>query len=144
VGVLVGILALALLALVVFFVTAPLRARANADAGEPVRDAGETEGDAGETALLQDLEAAREAKYREIRDAELDYRTGKLSTADYGAINSELRAEALAILDRIERAGGVSGPPTDAPAAGRPAAGAQRGGAHEDGHAAGSEGDRES
>ena len=28
-----------------------------------------------------ELEAAREAKYREIRDAELDYRTGKLSEA---------------------------------------------------------------
>ena len=29
-----------------------------------------------------ELEAAREAKYREIRDAELDYRTGKLSDDD--------------------------------------------------------------
>ena len=38
-----------------------------------------------------DLEAARDAKYREIRDAELDHQTGKLSDADYEAIDSTLR-----------------------------------------------------
>jgi len=32
-----------------------------------------------------ELEAAREAKYREIREAELDMRTGKLSEADWQA-----------------------------------------------------------
>ena len=32
-----------------------------------------------------DLEAARDAKYAEIRDAEMDYRTGKLSEADWRA-----------------------------------------------------------
>jgi hypothetical protein len=49
------------------------------------------------------LEAAREAKYREIRDLELDYRTGKLSDVDYGVTRRALRAEALAILDRLQR-----------------------------------------
>jgi hypothetical protein len=49
-----------------------------------------------------ELEAAREAKYREIRDAELDYRTGKLSREDYEAIDSALRAEAIEILNRLE------------------------------------------
>jgi hypothetical protein len=49
-----------------------------------------------------ELEAAREAKYREIRDTELDYRTGKLSNQDYEAVNGALRAEALEILDRLE------------------------------------------
>jgi hypothetical protein len=48
------------------------------------------------------LEAAREAKYREIRDLELDYRTGKLSLQDYRATDTALRIEALAILDRIQ------------------------------------------
>jgi cytochrome c-type biogenesis protein CcmF len=48
------------------------------------------------------LEAAREAKYREIRDLELDYRTGKLSLEDYRATDTALRIEALAILDRIQ------------------------------------------
>jgi hypothetical protein len=49
-----------------------------------------------------ELEVEREAKYREIRDAELDYRTGKLSTEDYEAVNGALRAEAVEILDRLE------------------------------------------
>jgi hypothetical protein len=47
------------------------------------------------------LEAAREAKYREIKDAELDYATGKLSREDFEPLHDSLRAEALAILDRI-------------------------------------------
>ncbi len=57
-------------------------------------------GDGG-TALL-DLEAARDAKYREIRDAELDHQTGKLSDADSAAIDQALRAEAIAILREID------------------------------------------
>jgi cytochrome c-type biogenesis protein CcmF len=48
------------------------------------------------------LEAAREAKYREIRDVELDYRTGKLSREDYEAVDAMLRAEAITILDRLQ------------------------------------------
>jgi hypothetical protein len=48
------------------------------------------------------LEVAREAKYRELRELELDYGTGKLSPEDYEATGAALRAEALAILDRIE------------------------------------------
>jgi cytochrome c-type biogenesis protein CcmF len=47
-------------------------------------------------------DSAREAKYREIRDAELDYRTGKLSREDYEAVDAALRVEALAILDALE------------------------------------------
>jgi len=49
-----------------------------------------------------ELNAAREAKYREIRDAELDYKTGKLSLADYESIDTALRAEAVQILNRLE------------------------------------------
>jgi hypothetical protein len=49
-----------------------------------------------------ELQAAREAKYREIRDAELDYRTGKLSSEDYHTIDATLRAEALEILETID------------------------------------------
>ena len=51
------------------------------------------------------LEAAREAKYSDLREAELDFRTGKLSAADYEAIRARLRAEALEILNRLEAAG---------------------------------------
>lgn len=48
------------------------------------------------------LEAARESKYREIRDAETDRESGKLSEADFKALEAELKSEAVAILDRLE------------------------------------------
>jgi cytochrome c-type biogenesis protein CcmF len=51
---------------------------------------------------LADLEAAREVKYRELRELELDYATGKLSRGDYAQTGATLRLEALAVLDRIE------------------------------------------
>jgi hypothetical protein len=49
-----------------------------------------------------ELEAAKEAKYREIRDAELDHRMGKLSEADWRAVDRELRDEAAEILRRLD------------------------------------------
>ena len=76
------------LALVVLLVSAPLRTR--------------RAGEAAETAELAELEAARDAKYREIRDAELDHRTGKLSEADWRALDRTLRAEAVDILRRLD------------------------------------------
>jgi cytochrome c-type biogenesis protein CcmH/NrfG len=48
------------------------------------------------------LEAAKEAKYREIRDAELDYRMGKLAEVDWRASDRELRAQAIEILREID------------------------------------------
>jgi hypothetical protein len=53
---------------------------------------------------------ARETKYREIRDAEMDYRTGKLSREDYEAIDRQLRAEAMKILEALREAEGPSEP----------------------------------
>ena len=47
-----------------------------------------------------ELEALKEAKYREIRDAELDHAAGKLSDEDYALLDAELRREAVEILDR--------------------------------------------
>ena len=82
-----------LLALVVGLLSAPHRKGSIAAADE--RD---------ETRRA-DLEAAKEAKYREIRDAELDYRTGKLSEADWRALDRELRAEAIEILRRLDGLG---------------------------------------
>jgi hypothetical protein len=90
---------LVVLAAAVWLVTGPLRAQhvaAGADAGPSNEEA--------------DLEAAREAKYREIREAELDYRTGKLSEADWRVIDRGLRAEAIDILRRLDRLRGVSPP----------------------------------
>ena len=49
------------------------------------------------------LEAAKDAKYREIRDAELDWRTGKLSDEDYREQDRRLRAEAVEILRELDR-----------------------------------------
>jgi cytochrome c-type biogenesis protein CcmF len=47
-----------------------------------------------------ELEALKEAKYREIRDAELDHAAGKLSDEDFALLDAELRKEAVDILDR--------------------------------------------
>ena len=83
-----ALLTLVLLAAVIAVVASPLFSRRAAAAPQPVDRA--------------ELPSAREAKYREIRDAELDYRTGKLSREDYEAVDASLRAEALVILDGLE------------------------------------------
>jgi hypothetical protein len=79
---------------VIWMVSAPLRRSA---AGLPPADADEFE-----SAEQIDLEAARDAKYREIRDAELDHQTGKLSDDDFGAIDSTLRSEAIELLHELD------------------------------------------
>ncbi len=79
---------LVVLALIVLLVSAPLRGR------------GET--GVEEAAERAELEAARDAKYRQIRDAELDHRTGKLSEADWRAQDRALRAEAVELLRRLD------------------------------------------
>jgi hypothetical protein len=48
------------------------------------------------------LEAAKEQKYRDIRDAELDYRMGKLSEEDWREADRELRADAMEILRQLD------------------------------------------
>jgi type II secretory pathway component PulM len=79
---------LVVLAVVVLVISAPLRSR-RAD-------------ETAESAERAELEAARDAKYREIRDAELDYRTGKLSEADWRAMDRSLRGEAVRILRALD------------------------------------------
>ncbi len=104
-NVLIVVLTFVLIAAVVLIVGAPLRrARRVRDegiaSGEPTPD---RHGPARASDDMHDqLDAAREAKYREIRDAELDFRTGKLSREDYEAIDGELRAEAIEILNQLE------------------------------------------
>jgi len=58
--------------------------------------------DARDDARRAELDAAKEAKYREIRDAELDHRMGKLSEADWRAVDRELRGEAIEILRQLD------------------------------------------
>jgi hypothetical protein len=103
VDVLAPLIVIAVLTLVVLLVSAPLRGGASArvEQREEVRRA--------------DLDAARESKYREIREAELDYRTGKLSEADWRRLDRELRAEAIDILRRLDELG--PGPAGSAPSA---------------------------
>jgi hypothetical protein len=55
---------------------------------------------------VAELEARKEAKYREIRDAEMDLRTGKLSAEDHRVLDRQLRAEAVVILKALDEAGG--------------------------------------
>jgi hypothetical protein len=99
------LIVLAVLVAVVFVITGPLRRAANAP---PDRDPAGT-GRAVRDDLAE-LEAAREAKYREIRDAELDHRTGKLSDSDYEAVDRALRAEAVEILRSLDRVGSAQEP----------------------------------
>ncbi len=55
---------------------------------------------------VRDLEAAREAKYQEIRDAELDARLGKLTPEDHRTLDRQLRADAIEILRELDELGG--------------------------------------
>ena len=88
--VLAALLIFAILAAAAALVTAPLRRARGAEA------------DARDEARREELEAAKEAKYREIRDAEMDFRTGKLSEADFRAIDRQLRGEAVEILRGLD------------------------------------------
>ena len=104
---LIVIFSLVLAAFVVLLITGPLRAARStedADVAGSEAEAAEREAFVAENRGAE-LEAAREAKYREIRDSELDYRTGKLSEDDYAAIDGQLRAEALEILNELETLG---------------------------------------
>jgi hypothetical protein len=93
-----------LAALVALAVSVPLRRRGEAERREEAR--------------LQELRAAKEAKYREIRDAELDHRMGKLTRADWRAVDRELRGEAIEILRELDRLEGRSAEEEERPAGG--------------------------
>ena len=81
-----AIVVLAVLAALV--IAAPLRRGTAVDQREDERRA--------------NLEAAKEAKYREIRDVELDFRMGKMSEADYRMTDRELRGQAVSILRELD------------------------------------------
>jgi Tfp pilus assembly protein PilN len=70
-------------------VSAPLRKRAI-----------DTRDDRGDR--LEELEARKQAKYREIRDAQMDFDTGKLSEEDHRLLDRQLRAEAMDVLRAID------------------------------------------
>jgi predicted Holliday junction resolvase-like endonuclease len=97
VGVELILIALILLVVAVF-VTAPLR-RSGAR-GEPPR---------AEDPRIAELEARKEAKYREIRDAEMDREAGKLTQEEWRRIDRELRREAIQVLKELDRVRGNDG-----------------------------------
>jgi hypothetical protein len=77
-----------LVAIVAAVLTLPLRRRGEEERREETR--------------VAELEAAKEAKYREIRDAELDFRMGKMTEPDYRTTDRELRAQAVTILRDLD------------------------------------------
>jgi hypothetical protein len=88
----------AVVAAVVWVVSGPLRGTAVARRG------------LHESAEREELEARKEAKYREIREAELDWRTGKLEEADYRDLDRRLRREAMDLLQALDRTETSDGP----------------------------------
>jgi len=88
------VLAGLILVVLAWFVTAPLRQGARTATGDD------------DDPRVADLEARKEAKYREIRDAELDREAGKLSKEDWRRQDAELRREAIEILRELDRLDG--------------------------------------
>ena len=86
----VVLIALFVIAAVALFVSIPLRPGAKGE-DERIEDPRRAE-----------LEARKEAKYREIRDAELDRESGKLSREDWARADAELRREAIEILKELD------------------------------------------
>jgi hypothetical protein len=85
------VLALVIVVLVAWFVTAPVRNRPSPQTDDP------------RAAELADLEARKRAKYQQIRDAETDRAAGKLTEEDFARLDRELRGEAIDILKKIDR-----------------------------------------
>ena len=89
------VLALVIVAVIAWFVTAPLRRTPNEAQAAAAQ---------AEDPVIAEIEARKEAKYREIRDTELDRRQGKLSQEDWRRQDADLRREAIKILKELDRA----------------------------------------
>jgi flagellar biosynthesis/type III secretory pathway M-ring protein FliF/YscJ len=98
VDVVAPVVVLVVLTAVVALVSSPLRARERGEDGRETSD------------QVAELEARKDAKYREIRDAEMDLRTGKLSEEDHRVLDRQLRAEAIEVLRALDEVAGGAGP----------------------------------
>ncbi len=87
-----ALLVIVLLAAVAAWISVPLR-RAGAPSEPGLEDP-----------VMAELEARKQAKYREIRDTELDHAQEKLSDEEFARQDSELRRDAIAILKEIDAA----------------------------------------
>lgn len=92
------LLALIVCLAVAWFVSVPLRRDSASAPAQP-----ETE-----DTDVADLEARKEALYRQIRDAELDRAQGKLTDSDWRRLDAELRREAIEVLRRLDTAEAAS------------------------------------
>jgi hypothetical protein len=98
------LLVLVVVGVAFYAISSPFRTPRLTAAGDG-QGAGAGSGPVGQDPVAE-LEAARDAKYREIRDAELDVRTGKLSDEDYAELDGSLRAEAVEILHQLDESRG--------------------------------------
>ncbi len=101
------LLVMAIAAVVILVVSHPLRGGRTEAAEDRLRDE------------IEELEAAKSAKYREIRELELDLRMGKLDDAEFRRQDRERRAEAVELLRRLDALGAAE-LARHAPAAGEP------------------------
>ena len=107
------LLVMAIAAVVILVVSHPLRGGRTEAAEDRLRDE------------IEELEAAKAAKYREIRELELDLRMGKLDDAEFRRQDRERRAEAVELLRRLDALGAAELAERERPApSGDPASGA--------------------
>lgn len=57
----------------------------------------------------RELEDAKESKYREIKDAELEFKSGRMTEQQWNETDQELRREAMQILRAIDTLGAKRG-----------------------------------
>lgn len=95
------LIAVVIIVLVAAWIAVPLRRGAEEAGDERVEDP-----------VLAELEDRKQAKYREIRDTELDHAQGKLSDEEYARQDAELRRDAIEILKLIDAASAPSEPDT--------------------------------
>lgn len=62
----------------------------------------------------RELEDAKQAKYREIKDAELDHKSGRMTEEQWLETDKELRREAMQILAKIDTLGAKRAAESDA------------------------------
>lgn len=92
------LLAVVIVIALAWLVTAPLRRGRDEDVSEGTEDP-----------RVAELEARKEALYRQIRDAELDRAQGKLSERDWRGADAELRRDAIEVLKELDRAREAAG-----------------------------------
>jgi hypothetical protein len=64
-------------------------------------------------AELRELRALRDVAYETLRDIEFDHHAGKISEADYRELTERYTAEAVGLVQRIDRL--TAGGPAEAP-----------------------------